>query len=104
MSSITLKEGDFLFQFKDVCIAEKYDEWAHHKKVFQQACGGAKAVDFIVVKNNQLWLIEVKDYRTHPRQKSTDLIDEFAQKVRDTMAGLVAASMNGEDSSEQEAA
>jgi len=37
------------------------------------------------------WLIEVRDYREHIRTKAIDLADELAIKVRDTLAGLVAA-------------
>ena len=42
----------------------------------------------------QTCLIEVKDYRFHPRTKPIPLCDEVALKVRDTLAGLAAARVN----------
>ena len=46
-------------------------------------------------------MIEVKDYRTHPRTKLLELSEEVAAKVRDTLAGLVAASANVNDKHER---
>lgn len=86
MADVTLDEGHLRFEFKDVDFAEQYDGWRHHRNVFSSACGGAKAVDFVVGKGNVIWLIEVKDYRHHRRDKTISLWDEIAIKVRDTMA------------------
>lgn len=104
MPDITLTERAFTFTFLGVQYAEKYDTWAHYRKQFQSACGGSKAVDFIVVVPVVLWLIEAKDYRQHPRTKPTELADEVAQKVKDTMAGLVSAQVNGKNPDEASAA
>jgi hypothetical protein len=46
-------------------------------------------------------MIEVKDHSQHPRTKTIDLIDEMACKVRDTLAGLVAAQTRA-DGNEQD--
>ncbi|MBX9818737.1 MAG: hypothetical protein K2X79_11970, partial [Burkholderiaceae bacterium] len=45
-------------------------------------------------ETNVTWLIEVKDYRNHPRTKPSELHEEVAVKVRDTLAGLVSAGLN----------
>ena len=42
-------------------------------------------------------MVEIKDYRQHPRMKLIDLCDEVARKVRDTLSGLAAASANDPD-------
>jgi len=64
---------------------------------FSEGSGSAKAVDIIAIHANQrLWLIEIKDYRAEARQKAIELAEEFALKVRDTVAGLMAASSAGQ--------
>lgn len=94
-------EGRLQFTFGASCLAEKYDDWAFFRNQFQKTCGGAKAVDFICLSRNTSWLIEVKDYRQHKRTKPQDIGDEIAIKVRDTLAGLVAAKVNATNSDEK---
>lgn len=101
MIDITLIEGSLSFELEQVKFAEKYDDWRHYRNVFNSACGSSKAVDFVVSKADTLWLIEVKDYRTHRRTKPSNLADEVILKVRDTMAGLVSTAFVGMDSGEQ---
>lgn len=61
----------------------------------------AKAVDFVGVANNELWLVEAKDFAIEPRDpEKAPLHEEFAYKVRDTLAGLVAASVAADDPNE----
>lgn len=100
MADIDLVEGALRFELIDVDFAEKYDDWRHYRKVFNSACGSSKAVDFVISKNNTLWLIEVKDYRRHVRTKPSDLADEVMLKIRDTMAGLVSTAFVGADANE----
>jgi len=97
MAEVALAEGSLLFEFTDVKFATKYDDWSHYRNKFNSACGSSKAVDFIVSKNSELWLIEVKDYRRYFRTKPSDLADEVMFKVRDTMAGLVSTKFVGAD-------
>jgi len=103
MSDVTLDEGNLSFTFKHVAFAEKYDDWRYYRNQYNHACGGSKAVDFLVVKTGEVWLIEVKDFRQHRRTKAIDLADEVALKVRDTMAGLVSAKFLARDQSEASA-
>ena len=104
MASKTLTEGKLTFSFASVGHAEQYDKWSHYRNQLQSACGGLKGVDFIVIKGQQLWLIEVKDYRSHPRTNPIELADDLALKVRDTMAGLLSAACYANDPREKKIA
>ena len=98
-----IEEGDLTFSFPDHCEAGKYDDWAFYRNQFQAVAGGSKAVDILCLclADRVAWLVEIKDYRRHRRTKSTDLWDEVATKVRDTLSGLAAASANANDADEK---
>lgn len=87
-----IQEGDLTFSFPDCCQASKYDDWAFYRNQFEKVAGGSKAVDILCLDGDISWLIEIKDYREHPRTQPLDIADEFALKVRDTLAGLAAAA------------
>ena len=97
-----LQEGNLTFSFSNDWQAIKYDDSSFHTKYFQSFAGGSKAVDFIAFGNQELWLIEVKDYRLHARTKSTDLYLEIASKVRATLAGLLAITATNNPSGDSE--
>ncbi len=93
-----IAEGALTFTFAPGAEASKYDDWSFYRNQFQKGCfKDNKAVDLLCELNRSAWLIEVKDYRVHPRTKAVDLADEVAIKVRDTLAGLVAASVGAND-------
>jgi hypothetical protein len=96
-------EGKLIFTFPDSGKTSQYDQWTHYRQQFNKAFGGAKAVDFIHVETGDktAWLIEVKDYRVHPRTKLIDLPNEIAEKIRDTLAGLVSAQCQANDAGEK---
>lgn len=96
-----IEEGDLKFTFPDHCEADKYDEWSFYRNQFQSVAGGSKAVDIVCVSGDTAWLIEIKDHRRHPRTNLIDIDDELASKVRDTLAGLAAASSNANVHGEQ---
>ena len=96
-----IEEGSLKFSFPDHCETTKYDGWAFYRQQFQSVAGGAKAVDILCLAQDVSWLIEIKDYRQYPRTKPSDLGDEVASKVRDTLAGLAAANANAANSGEQ---
>lgn len=101
MSTI-IAEGALTFAFAADAVAGKYDGWSFYRNQFQQGCfTDNKAVDLLCELNRGAWLIEVKDYRAHARTKAVDLADEVAIKVRDTLAGLVAASVGANDPDER---
>ena len=97
-----LAEDRLTFTFPDdKGQASKYDDWSFYRNQMTNAFGGAKAVDMIWIDQQQTWLIEIKDYRTSRRIKPIDLGEEVALKVRDTLAGLVAAKSNASDAAER---
>ena len=98
---VQITEGNLTFGFPEGAIVAKYDTCSFYRNQFNSAFGGTKAIDLIYVENNQTWLIEVKDYRRHNRTKTIDIGDELALKVRDTLAGLAAASFNANDQNEK---
>lgn len=96
---ITMQIEDLSFHFPDSWAVTRYDDWPFYRNRFKDACGGNKAIDLLALNpdDKTLWLIEVKDYRYHPREKDVKIWDEIALKSRDTLAGLVAARFNGEE-------
>ena len=99
-----IEVGDLTFLFPEDSEATKYDDWEFYTKKFQKIKDGTKAVDILCVVPDVAWLIEVRDYREHDRTKPSDLSEEIAGKVRDTLAGLAAASANAESNGEREIA
>jgi hypothetical protein len=98
----TFEEGHLRFRFDDSWYAIKYDEHPDYRERIERL-DGTKAVDFVAVYlDSQLFLIEVKDFRGHridnqPRLREGELAIEVGQKVRDTVAGIVAAYHRGND-------
>lgn len=99
---IRICEGCLQFWFPANCAATQYDRWTFYRKRFQNMAGGSKAVDMVCLTGDAAWLIEVKDYSVHCRTKPTDLLNEVARKVRDTLAGLAAACKNADDPKEKD--
>lgn len=97
-----IQEGALNFSFDAGSHACKYDNWAFYRNQFQNGCcRDNKAVDLLCHSGENAWLIEVKDYRLHVRTKAVDLADEIAIKVRDTLAGLLAAKVQANDADEK---
>ena len=96
-----IDEGNLRFSFSNQFDACKYDDWSFYRNQFQSIASGSKAVDILCLDANAAWLIEVKDYRQHKGTKAINLSDEVARKVRDTLAGLAAASANANDADEK---
>lgn len=99
-----IQEDRLVFTFPVDAISSKYDAWSHYRNQFNSAFGGTKAVDVVYAAADTAWLIEVKDYRVNPRTKAIDLADEVAQKVRDTLAGLISARLHANDGEEKRVA
>jgi hypothetical protein len=89
------------FDFPAKWSASKYDEWSFYRNQFGKMRGGIKAVDLVAIDPSEtVWLIEVKDYRVHQRTKPIDLGAEVQHKVFDTLAALLPAKVNANDSTE----
>ncbi len=97
------REGDLEFAFDAAWqVCSQWDTEAVYSALEQQV-PGSKGVDFVGLREGvkgELYLIEVKDYRTSEQVGSTRekmaaggavLAEIVAAKVRDTVAGLVGA-------------
>lgn len=102
MPETILREGKLRFEFAEKYQVTQYDQWKFYRNQFVNISKSVKAVDFLCTDGNTLWLIEVKDYRTHKRKNENPLEDEVALKVKDTLAGLFAASLNADEPGEKE--
>jgi hypothetical protein len=98
--SRTISEGFLRFHFDESWIVIKYDD---HKD-YRERIGrlpDTKAVDFAAIHDVVfLFFIEVKDFRGYRIQNRHRILDgelavEVAQKVRDSVAGIVAAHHRG---------
>lgn len=90
------REGRIAFDFPNGWLIARPEASAYYSKHFQHFAphnAGNKETDFLAWEpsEKQLWLMEVKDYRAHPRTKMQDLADEVVLKARDTLALLRAA-------------
>jgi hypothetical protein len=94
------EEGYLRFRFEDTWFVVKYDVNPDYNNRIG-LLKDTKAVDFVgVLSNLILYFIEVKDFRGYRIQNRHRLRDgelalEVAQKVRDTIAGVVAAHHRG---------
>ncbi len=101
----TLTEGSLCFNFPEGWHVGKYDDWSFYRNQFSRMRNEIKALDILAVDPRKItWLIEVKDYRARPRTKPSDLADEIAHKVFDTLAAIIPAGINANDSEEKELA
>ncbi|MBI4815859.1 MAG: hypothetical protein HY791_06365 [Deltaproteobacteria bacterium] len=95
--------GGLTFEFPDDWHHTQYDGWSFYRHRFGRMWNEIKAVDLLVLDPSAtLWFLEVKDYRQHRRTKSAALHTEVAEKVFDTLAALLPARCNGDDSRERE--
>lgn len=105
-----IEEGRLRFEFGEKwSVVEKWDASPIYRSGLQKLSGelyseqtgqtarvGSRAVDILGVSGDNLYLIEVKDYRGHAittkKRQTGDLPLSIGCKVRDTVAGLIGAS------------
>jgi hypothetical protein len=90
------REGNLEITFDETWRCEKWDECAAFAQGIKKL-QGTRAIDFLGIRNDKIYLIEIKDFREH-RIENKDrqpikLPEEIAFKVRDTIAGVVGASI-----------
>lgn len=92
----SFRESGLDFTFGDAW--EMVEQWDAHAAYHGglRRFEGTRAVDFVGVMHGEVYLIEVKSFRQHrienkPRLASGALAEEVADKVRDTLAGVVWA-------------
>jgi len=96
---VSIRESNVRFDFPEGWAVIKFDDSAFYRKHLQQ-CAESAAVDFIAVSpdGRLCWFIEVKDFTSHaPDREKAPLWSIVAHKVRDTLAGMLAASWNASD-------
>jgi len=90
------------FDFPEEWKVSKYDGWSFYRNHFAKMWNGIKAVDLLAVDSfGASWLIEVKDYRIHQRTKPSELGEELAYKVFDTLAAMLPAKVHAHDLDEK---
>jgi len=97
-------ESNVHFEFADGYRVTKYDGWTYYRKHFQ-GCADSAAVDFLVLAEDgsDCWLLEVKDFTFEaPKPEKGPLADIVTRKVRDTLAGLLAAVTNANVAEERD--
>src|SRR5262245_57336552 len=100
-----IEVDSLVFDFPESWEPSRYDAWAFYRRQISRMWDGIRAVDVLAVDPDRTaWLIEVKDYRVHARTKPTDLAEEVAGKVFDTLAAMLPAKLNGNDAGEVKAA
>lgn len=93
------------FEFPTGWSASKYDDWSYYRNRWSRMWNEIKAVDLLAIEGaHTAWLIEVKDYRLGKRTKPTDLADEVARKVFDTLAAMLPAASSADDDDERRTA
>lgn len=105
MSGQVLDVDGLEFTFPDRWTAAKVDEWAYYRRHFQGMRPKLKAVDVLARDDGQdLWLIEVKDYRRPGTPSPRQLGTAIADKVLHTLAMLLPAACNAANTDEQDIA
>ena len=93
------------FYFPDNWQVSKYDDWSFYRNQFARMRNGIKSLDLLAIDTDKTtWLIEVKDYRANQRTKPSDLGEEVAYKVFDTLAAIIPAKINATHSDEKQLA
>jgi hypothetical protein len=101
MVSLQVDTLNFAFT-ATVADAQIYDRWVHYLTVWNAPPGRKKAVDVVAVEvgtpPGACWMIEGKDFRviTNPPKPSNigGLAQFVADKVQDSIAGLIDAAAN----------
>ena len=93
--STVFEEGTIRFQFRPRWEVIKFDEHPAYRRGIEEL-DETKAVDFVGLLDDELYFIEVKDFRgyriqTKQRVQGGELWIEIGQKVRDSLAGIVSA-------------
>ena len=98
--AVTIVEGFLRFEFDDRWLVVKYDEHRDYRERIGRL-PDTKAMDFAaILDGSMLFFVEVKDFRGYriqnrERMQDGELAVEVAQKVRDTIAGIIAPHHRG---------
>ena len=90
--------------FPDDWQVSKYDEWSYYRNQFGRMAKSIRAVDLVAkAPGGTVWLVEVKDYRhSHAKVPAMETLADVAwEKVYDTLAALVPASLLANDAGDR---
>ena len=89
--------------FPDGWTVTKFDDWSFYRNQFSRMHDCIKSVDVLAISSggNELWMIEVKDFRKYKRKKSELLHEEILGKVFASLAALLPAKTNACDNDEK---
>lgn len=100
MSNREIRVDGTYFTFPDGWQVDTFDEWPQ----FHRAAGalGIKGCDLIALNDDELWIIEVKDYTYTDTDQPPDLAKTVGLKAAGTMALLYALARTTADSTAKE--
>lgn len=102
MPESTLHVDGLDFTFPEGWTASKYDEWSFYRGDMNRICNGLKAVDLVALSpEKHAYFVEVKDYRHPDTEKPSMLADAVAAKVLHTLAAMLPARLNAQDTDEK---
>lgn len=98
---MVFEEGFFQFEFDDHWQVVKFDMHPGYRNGIEKL-DGTKAVDFAGVLDNDVYFIEVKDFRHYRIENEQRLIKgdlpiELGQKVKDSVACVIGANRTASD-------
>jgi len=97
-----LTEKNLVFDF-DSSLSIQYDETKYYREKFQTISDKISAVDFITIKDNHGYMIEVKDYR-HPNtefKSYKELIPILIKKILSTLSSIIPMKLMADDINEK---
>ncbi len=106
---MVFKESRLEFTFNDEFWKPiiQYDEHPDYTKKLMKQIKETKAVDFIGCLKSDIYFFEVKNfknYRIENKDRTNytgeDLMEEVAQKVRDSLAGIIGGCLNSTNDKE----
>lgn len=98
---LSFSESRLEFHFAEGWQVIKYDDEPAYRKM-TELMPGMKGIDFLALHDDVLYFIEVKNFRNAStgedvRLNSDALVHQVAQKVRDSLAGMIGAYRNAQE-------
>ena len=99
---MSIEVDGLILHLENGVALHKYDDWPVYRDGIQKL-RETKGLDIVGIHENQVFLGEVKNFRGHrvenkKKLQHGTLYVQTAQKLRDTLAGLVAISRGGSQS------
>lgn len=90
----TVTEGSLTFTFPAGWEADKPDDWNYYRQNYIKIAEKIKCIDILAIppdEDENIWLIEVKDYRISRKVGPTELAEAIISKVQNSL-GLFSAT------------